>query len=188
MTCIVGIETKDGVLIGGDSAGTAGYSQVIRADEKVWKEEEFAFGFTSSFRMGQLLRYNLSVPQTPHLDADQPTRDQWMTTTFIDAVRKCLKAGGYAKVENGVEQGGCFLVGWRGTLYTVESDFQVGRSLDGFDAVGSGYRLAIGALAATKGKPHERARARHALEIAAKYDAAVNGPFVLVEVKNPLRA
>lgn len=181
MTCIVGIETEDGVLIGGDSAGTAGYSQVIRADEKVWSSGEFAFGFTTSYRMGQLLRYNLSIPQTPHPGADQATRDKWMTTTFIDAVRECLKKGGYAKVENGVEKGGSFLVGWRGSLYEVENDFQVGRSFDGFGATGSGYRVALGALAASTGKPRERVR--QALEIAARYDAAVNGPFVLVEVK-----
>ncbi len=182
MTCIVGIETPDGVLIGGDSAGTAGTSQVIRADEKVWRSGEFAFGFTSSYRMGQLLRYSFSVPQTPHLDADQATRDKWMTTTFIDAVRKCLKDGGYAKVQNGVEEGGTFLVGWRGSLYTVESDFQVGRPLEGFEAVGSGFRFAVGVMAATsQRKPRERARL--ALEVAATYDAAVNGPFHLVEVK-----
>jgi hypothetical protein len=102
-----------------------------------------------------------------------------MTTEFIDEVRRTLKAGGYAKVENGVEHGGTFLVGFRGTLYTVESDFQVGRPLDGFDAVGSGADLALGALHVGKGEPRNRLRA--ALGAAAKYNAAVAAPFHFVK-------
>lgn len=181
MTCIVGIELQDGVLIGGDSAGTGGYRQSVRSDVKVWKAGEFVHGFTTSYRMGQLLRYNLSPPQTPHLEADEEERDKWMTTTYIDAVRKVLKEGGYAKVENGVELGGCYLVGWRGRLYRVDSDFQVGRSIEGFDAVGSGEDVAIGAMEVSSGKPTERVRA--ALAAAEKYNAAVGGPFTLVSVR-----
>jgi ATP-dependent protease HslVU (ClpYQ) peptidase subunit len=185
MTCIIGIETGNGVLIGGDSAGTGGYSQTIRADEKVWKAGEFVCGFTSSYRMGQLLRHSLTIPQTPHLDVGQAERDKWMTTVYIDAVRKCLKEGGYTKVENGVEQGGLYLVGWRGTLYTVERDFQVGRSTVDFHAVGSGEDLAMGAMAASASIPgmSPRERVKQALEISARFNAAVGGPFHLVEVK-----
>lgn len=178
MTCIVGVETDKGVIIGADSAGTGGWSQTIRADEKVWRSGQFIYGFTSSFRMGQLLRYNLSLPRTPEKGAKQAERDRWVTTEFIDAVRTTLKTGGYAKVENGVETGGTFLVGWRGTLYKISSDFQVGRSVDGEDAVGSGGDIAMGALFAAKGDPRKRVKV--ALEAAALYNAAVAPPFKIL--------
>lgn len=178
MTCIVGVETDKGVLIGADSAGTGGWSQTIRADEKVWKSGEFVYGFTSSFRMGQLLRYKLSLPRLPNPGVSQGERDRWMTTEFIDAVRKTLKDGGFAKVENGVEEGGVFLVGWRGSLYTVFSDFQVGRSVRGEHAVGSGGELARGALFVAKGEP--RSRVKKALEAASLYSAAVAPPFKIL--------
>lgn len=178
MTCIVGVETDKGVIIGADSAGTSGYAQAIRADEKVWRSGEFVYGFTSSFRMGQLLRYKLSLPRLPNPGVSQGERDRWMTTEFIDAVRKTLKDGGYAKVENGVEEGGCFLVGWRGTLYHVASDFQVGRPACREDAVGSGGDLAMGALFAAKGEP--RSRVKRALEAASLYNAAVAPPFKVI--------
>jgi 20S proteasome alpha/beta subunit len=56
MTCIVGIIDKETIYLGGDSAGTAGYGQSIRKDKKVFiKDNKFIIGFTSSFRMGQLL-------------------------------------------------------------------------------------------------------------------------------------
>jgi ATP-dependent protease HslVU (ClpYQ) peptidase subunit len=182
MTCIVGIETKDGVIIGGDSAGTGGYSQSIRVDEKVWEAGEFIFGFTSSFRMGQLLRYRLNPPRRPDKDATQAERDEWMTTEFIDAVRKLLKDGGYAKVENGVERGGTFLVGWRGTLYCVQRDFQVARTADGYDAVGSGGENAVGALFASDSL-ESKARVKLALEAATHFNAAVAPPFKIIEKK-----
>ena len=116
MTCIAGVEHSGKVWIGGDSAGVAGYALTVRADEKVWVDNGFVFGFTSSFRMGQLLRYNLSLPlqryEVPESNAEAEIK--FMTTHFVDAVRKVLKDGGYAKNDNGQERGGTFLVGWRG--------------------------------------------------------------------------
>lgn len=181
MTVIVGLEHPGGVLIGGDSAGVAGYSLTVRADQKVWRAGEFVYGFTSSFRMGQLLRYNLSLPRTPGDSASQADRDRWMTTEFIDAVRTTLKSGGYATIENGEESGGTFLVGWRGSVYVVGGDFQVGRTVRGEAAVGCGGDLALGALYAAAGSP--RSRVRRALEAADLHSAGVAAPFKIVGAK-----
>ena len=62
MTCIVGLVHEGTVFIGGDSAGVAGLSLVVRADEKVFRNGDFLMDFTTSFRMGQLLRYNPDSP------------------------------------------------------------------------------------------------------------------------------
>ncbi len=62
MTCIVGV-VKDGVVyIGGDSAGVSGLRLIKRKDSKVFKRKGFIIGYTSSFRMGQLLRFKLDPP------------------------------------------------------------------------------------------------------------------------------
>ena len=53
------------MYIGGDRAGVAGLSLTVRADEKVFQNGEFLMGFTTSFRMGQLLRYSLKPPPPP---------------------------------------------------------------------------------------------------------------------------
>jgi hypothetical protein len=55
MTCIVGIVENGKVYMGGDAAGVNGYSVRVRKDPKLFKVGEFLFGYTSSFRMGQLL-------------------------------------------------------------------------------------------------------------------------------------
>ena len=70
----------------------AGLSLVVRADEKVFRNGDFLMGFTTSFRMGQLLRYKLNPPRR-HPD-DRVAK--YMVVDFIDAVRECLKAGGWA--------------------------------------------------------------------------------------------
>ena len=62
MTCIVGLVHEGVVYIGGDSAGVAGLSLVVRADE-MFRNGDFLMGFTTSFRMGQLLRYKLYPPR-----------------------------------------------------------------------------------------------------------------------------
>lgn len=177
MTCIVGLEEKGKVWLGADSAGVAGYSLTVRADEKVFTDGPFVFGFTSSFRMGQLLRYSFVPPDhDPRVEIDR-----YMATTFIDAVRNCLKAGGVARNDMGVETAGQFLVGYQGNLFFVDYDFQVGRSTETFNAVGCGQDLALGAMFASEGlKPQKRIE--QALSAAAAFSAGVRGPFKVLSV------
>ena len=172
MTCIVGVVHDGKVHIGGDSAGVGGYSLTVRADRKVFKNGDFVMGFTSSFRMGQLLRHSFSPPKR-HPDTDI---DKFMVTDFVNGVRDCLKSGGYAERHNEAEQGGVFLVGYAGRLFRIDSDYQVGEAVDGFDSVGCGEDIAKGALWASKDSAPE-GRMRLALEAAERFSAGVRGPF-----------
>lgn len=175
MTCIVGIEVEDGVLIGGDSATSNGWWHAVWADvPKVFELGPYVLGFTTSWRMGQLLRYRLNVNPPDSWDVDR-----FMATTFIDAVRHCLKDGGWRKDESGREEGGSFLVGVRGRLYRVESDFQVAHLADGHDAVGIGDLPALGSLYTTRGRDAME-RVGLALDAAAHTTVGVLPPFHVV--------
>lgn len=56
MTCIIGIETKDGkVILGGDNLGSDGHTSSLYAQSKIFKHSGMIFGYTSSFRFGQLV-------------------------------------------------------------------------------------------------------------------------------------
>ncbi len=178
MTCIAALSHKGSIYMGGDSAGVGGLALTVRSDEKVFQRGEFLMGFTTSFRMGQLLRYSLNVPEQ---GKDQDTY-AFMVTDFIDAVRRCLKNGGYAETDNDVEKGGTFLVGYRGRLFTICSDYQVGEASDGFDAVGCGEQIACGSLYTTQGKT-PMARIVTALEAAERMSAGVRGPFTLLKLE-----
>lgn len=173
MTCIVGLVHDGQVYIGGDSAGVAGYSVTVRADEKVFNKGEFVMGFTSSFRMGQLLRYKLNIPfHKPNVDTYE-----YMVTEFVEAVRQCLKDGGYSRNESGEDIGGKFLVGYRGKLFLIDLDYQVGESLLQYDAVGCGEDLAKGSLYSTRDLDDPNKRILMSLEAAEQFSAGVRSPF-----------
>jgi ATP-dependent protease HslVU (ClpYQ) peptidase subunit len=177
MTCIVGLVHKGTVYIGGDSAGVAGLSISIRNDEKVFHNGPFVMGFTTSFRMGQLLRYKFDPPAQTVQQGDM----EYMVTTFIDAARACFKENGFGDKEATV--GGTFLVGYRSKLYTINNDFQVGIPADTYDAVGSGSDLALGAMyASDKTKMTPDKRIVQALGAASYFNAGVAPPFYIIKL------
>ncbi|MER5450803.1 hypothetical protein ABT065_35135 [Streptomyces sp. NPDC002764] len=172
MTVIVGLVHRRRVHLGGDSAGSSGSQLTIRRDRKVFTNGPYVLGFTTSFRMGQLLHHAF---QAPHPQGDL---DRFMVTTFIDAVRTCLKEGGWARKDSEQEQAGSFLVGVHGRLFEVHDDYQVGEPAAGYAAVGCGDDLALGALHATAGlglKPRERLTA--ALRAADHHSTFVSAPY-----------
>ena len=180
MTCIIGLIHDDIVYIGGDSAGVTGYGLTVRADEKVFIKDSFIMGFTSSFRMGQLLRYSLKLPKF-HSDIDIY---EYMVTDFINSVRECLKIGGYASKEKDVEAAGTFLLGFRGKLFKIDTDYQVGIPTQPFDACGCGADLALGAMyASSKLPPIERIT--QALEAAEQFNIGVRRPFIIKNLRHP---
>lgn len=176
MTCIAGIETPDGVIIGGDSAGLAGWVRTHRADPKVFLSGDYVIGFTTSFRMGQIIRF-ADLPKP--LDRTGENLERFMVTDFVNGVRQVLKDGGFAKKDSEREEGGQFLVGVNGNLFEIDPDYQVGRSRDGYDACGCGWELALGAFHATRNQKPET-RLRKALEAAAHHSGGVHGPFTIV--------
>ena len=175
MTCIVGLVDSGRVWMGGDSAGTAGWDLIVRADRKVFRNGPYVMGFTTSYRMGQLLRHGFEAPVPPKSSGDL---EAFMATSFVDAVRERLKAGGWASKNNEQEEGGDFLVGVGGRLFEVCSDYQVGESLNGYAAIGVADQVAHGALFASEGRTAAD-RVVLALAAAERFSGAVRRPFVV---------
>lgn len=183
MTCIAAVRTKTGIVIGGDSAGVGGLSLTVRKDPKVFVRDGFAFGFTSSFRMGQVLAHAFKIPKPPKAQKDLY---RFMVMDFVDALRTSFKERGFAAKNNEQESGGIFLVGVRTRLFQIESDYQVGEAFSDYDAVGCGADLALGSLATTEGlswRPKERVL--NALQVAQEHSAGVRAPFKFVSIGSP---
>ena len=143
--------------------------------------------------MGQLLQHGLTFPSDvlPRSTTDDAAADRFMATRFIDKVRRVLKDGGFMSIDNGREEGGTLLVGFRHRLYAVGDDLQIARYRRGEYAVGAGADLAMGALFGVKaadvghGRSVMRAedRALLALRASAEWSGAVRGPFLIVDTK-----
>ncbi len=84
MTCIVGLVNKGRTYLGGDSAGVSGLDITVRKDKKVFSNGEFVMGFTSSFRMGQVLQYDFVPPEVD--DDDDEDLMRYMVKKFIPEV------------------------------------------------------------------------------------------------------
>lgn len=181
MTCIVGfVDNNKNITLGGDSAGVAGLNITIRNDPKVFKKDNMVFGYTSSFRMGQLLRFKLRVPKHR---VEEKSDYEYMCTDFIDSIRKCLKDNGYTNVNNNEETIGVFIVGYRGSLYTIESDLQVAMDRDPYVSCGCGVYYALGSLNTSDDKKPKN-KVLKALETAEKFSGGVRRPFNIVTLTN----
>ena len=141
MTCIVALTDGKTVWIGGDAAGVNATDMTIsvRADQKVSVHDEngvsWGFGFTTSYRMGQIIRYHLTLP--PITKKDKEDLFGYMVSKFIPELRDVLTRGGVAMSTNGVETCGEFIVGLMGKIFTVDTDFQIASPIDNFCAVGA---------------------------------------------------
>lgn len=181
MTCIAAVRTKTGVVIGGDSAGVGGYSLTVRKDPKVFVRDGFAMGFTSSFRMGQVLAHAFKIPKPPARSRDLY---RFMVMDFVDALRASFKERGFAVKTNDQESGGCFLVGVRNRIFQIETDYQVGEAQSDYDAVGCGSDIALGSLCCSVGVD-PFVRVDRALKAAERHSAGVRAPFKFVSVGKP---
>ncbi len=181
MTCIVGVKDRGKVYIGGDSLGSNSWLQkTVRSDQKVFVKDEFAFGFTSSFRMGQILQYSFSIPTH---SADVTDDMEYMVNVFIPALMKAFEEHGYGKHGNTHDKtGGVFLVGYRGELYKIENDFQVGKSTNSYYACGCGEDLALGALFVMNKALSPRTKIQQAIRAAAHHSGGVAEPIHIVHV------
>ncbi len=179
MTCIVGIIDKktQSMILGGDACGSNGYSYSIRKDSKIFKKGNILMGFTSSFRMGNILRYKLEIPSHPK----SMGIFRYMNTLFIDAVKKVLKEDAYARVDKNTERGGTFLVAFKGRLFCIYDDYQVSERVDTINACGSGELVALGTMStlldSNSGNLNPKKILRLGLRAAESQILSVKGPF-----------
>jgi ATP-dependent protease HslVU (ClpYQ) peptidase subunit len=165
------------VIIGGDSAASAGSLINIRKDPKVFKNGEFIIGCTTSFRMMQLLRYSFNPP-----NINDKELFEYMVTDFVEEVRECFKRGGFEqKFTDGDEKGGQFLVGYKDRLFLIDNDYQVGENIDGIDALGCGQQYAFGALHVLKNvNISVNKKIKMALDASSYYSTGVEPPYIIL--------
>lgn len=184
MTCIVGIEHDGAVWMGGDSSCNDAESDsiMVQREPKVFSRGPYLIGFSGSFRVGAILRYIADLPPVPKTGVER-----MMITEFSSELRRCFKAESMSEDEDWSDWHA--LVGIRGHLFCVESDFHVWRHREKYSSIGSGSMVALGALHAMA---HEdltpTQKIEVALEASAKYVASVRGPWTISTTKKPRKS
>ncbi len=150
MTCILALKWQGKIYMGGDAAAVSGCDILNSLEPKIFNlvgpgGRKILIGYTSSFRMGQIIQYEFQPPiSTPYPNDDM----HYLISEFIPTLRLCLKENGFSKVENNEESGGQFLIGYKSEIYKVWDDFHIFHPYDGFISCGAGEDYAMGALAA----------------------------------------
>jgi hypothetical protein len=156
-----------------------------RKEPKVFKKGDFIIGYTTSFRMGNILEFSFDPP----LAGKNGYNREYMNTCFIDAIRDSFLVGGFSQMIDMRESGGEFLVGVEDRLYEVSDDFQIGEYINSYIAVGSGDNHAMGALSAIdiieKDLPKKYHRTIEekitiGLESASQFSGWVSEPFDII--------
>jgi len=182
MTCVVALKLPgdDSVWMGCDSLAGDGYNNRITRYPKIFSIGDLTIGYTTSFRMAQLIQFNLKICEQKE---DEPAL-QYLVARFIPAVRECLSDGGFTRIEDNQETGGEFIVVYQRDIYLVASDFQVNPLDEPFVAIGAGEQYALGAMAslAIQGGISPKEIVNVALHVAARFSSYVCPPFRIYEI------
>jgi ATP-dependent protease HslVU (ClpYQ) peptidase subunit len=183
MTCIVGIATPQGVFIGGDSAGTRDAGEVlIRKDAKVFKRQGWVFGYSGSYRLGQILQYEMAG--CAFFQSSEDTHAS-LVLSFVPELQKTLAD---LHLEPGAKKPWTIMCGVDvdgPRLFVIHHDFSVAEYQDGYTAIGSGAPFALGAMryAEQHGASGSERMLRGALDAATYFSPHVRYPFVIESIE-----
>lgn len=176
MTCIVGITDGENIVIGGDTAASSpdGPEIYTLRNEKVFTTGEYLVGYCASYRAGQLARWQVDWPAPP------PGTDleRFLVVEIVPRLRQAL-------TEGGADRPAQFLIGLRGQLFCIGSDWTAATLEEGYIAIGSGRHVAYGALHALADldlPPEEKVL--RALKAAQRYTSSVREPFRVLKAGN----
>ena len=141
MTAVAGFAKNGTVYMAADSLGSSGGVKDEIIGSKLIKRDNFLFGYTDSFRFGDILRYNFNPPY--HRSSVPIT--EYIVTSFIPTLRQCLEDHKYVDTTPGGESGH-FLAGYQGHLFEIQSDFSILESTSNYASVGSGFLLCLGSM------------------------------------------
>lgn len=136
MTCIVGYKFKDTVCLAGDLMGSNGYTKEVYNNSKVFAKGDVVFGYTTSFRFGQILEYHLC----DFLFDETMDTKKYLITVVVVQIKKILK-----EFEYDDKKCGTALVAIKNRLFTVHDDFCVIEH-NSYSSVGSGESFAKGSI------------------------------------------
>lgn len=182
MTLIVGLAHGGCVYMGTDSAEAGVNNLSVRRDPQIVWKGPFLFGIPGIFRLENLVRYYLDI------STDDPELDVrgYLTTRVAAPLREWLQKKQFevplrtnSRLESRPELRdfqGLLLIGYPGRLCQVGPAGQLVEALDGYDALGTGDEIALGALRATRNEAPEL-RVFSALHAAEYLSGAVRAPF-----------
>lgn len=186
--------------MGGDAAAVNEHHAVdIYSKSKVFArlsdngKIKWLFGFTGSFRVGQIIKYKLQLPSL--LKYPKKDIEEILVCSFVDTIRLCLKKAGALKESDGVSSmasDASILIAVNGQLVILDQEFQVISLAKPYAAIGIGGDYAMGSLCSIgehDAKTDPVQRITLALNASHVHNAGIQKPFTIITTelgKKPL--
>lgn len=167
MTCVVAIETPEGVLFGTDSGITSGNIVTCHGPKLIHKRG-VTIAYAGLLRAAQVLEHEIALP----LASKRVAPERYLYKNLIEPLRRIVKERGLATDHSGVD---C-LVSFRGKVWEVSDNYTLLSRPEGYAVTGDGGDIARGVLEALSHLPAQE-RAERALQISEKFCASVKAPF-----------
>lgn len=177
MTCVVGLETKQGVWLGTDSfLGTEG-GRSLHDRPKWFRKGPLVFAWAGDARAAQVVEYALTLPSAA-VRKKSPDPLPYLVAVASRLRLDLREAGANLRAPGSADGAGTtFLVAYEKRLYYLQEDYSVVRPREGFAAVGAGEPYGLAALAALHPLLGPREAVLGALQVAGRLSNHVAPPY-----------
>ena len=143
MTCILATIHNNKVHMIGDMCGSNGFTHKnYTKNVKVFTNKDFLVGYTTCYRMGQILQYSWEPP-VKSLDYSD---DVYIYKHIVNSLKAVFEANGFG-CKNGISfSGGNFLLGWKGRIFEMQDNISI-LEHEQFASVGCGEYFAEASMA-----------------------------------------
>jgi ATP-dependent protease HslVU (ClpYQ) peptidase subunit len=182
MTTIAAIQGESWLAFAAESADTYGDQKFVGKGDKVVERNGVLMGCAGEAYLCQLITTRFAPPKRV---AKMPN-ENYLNELFIPSLKNHLTT--HATIDEKTELE--MLVGVRNEIYTIDSSFAWLYDKRGIYAIGSGGRIALGALAVRPFPTNLKTAQRHlknAVEIACAYDTNSAPPIQFWEQSSSLR-
>ena len=197
MTTIIGIQGKDFSVIGADSKISTFDDQgfitsqttLPRHTSKITSKNGYLLGAAGDVRAINLL-HHVYEPPTARYATTREKLDQHIVKRVIPTLRQCFDEQGFSPPEKGdrehkAEHSSTVIVGLKGRIYVIESDYSWTEDGEGVYVIGTGTQFARAAVHVLMDgldlmKLNQKKVVQvveKALEVACIYDPYSGGPF-----------
>lgn len=192
MSTIVAIKTEDRIWVGADRQSTDGTEKRTLANGKISLKHVVVsdmsarrpvlVGLVGFQRSLTIMKYNLEPPRSP----EGISPEEYLGEFFIPAWKACLKQNECIEEfeKSKMPKGDTLLIGYQGVLAMIGLDFALSVYNDGYDAIGSGYEYALGALRVfyEAGATNAEQSIERSLEVANHFDPGTGSEFQIESI------
>lgn len=113
MTCIIGMCLGGSVYVAADRMASNGFTKFLVDRPKVFRKGDFVIGYTTSFKMGQLLEFEWNPPARLVSDTDE----EFIYCKVVKSFEMLFKSLDHGSKSGSHYETGEFLFAYQGKLY-----------------------------------------------------------------------